>query len=121
MLFHACKACIELPLLQRTVWLALAAVICACSSIIPEPAEQLQAARVAVAHAQPVAVHDGAPELKIAQSKLALAEQAASRGDYVAARVLAEQAEVDAKYAWTLAEAARMQRTAAELDQRRGR
>lgn len=120
MFFHACKACIPLPLLQRKALLALAAALCACSSI-PEPAEQLHAARAAVSQAQPVAVHEGAPELKTAQAKLAAAEAAAGRGDYVAARVLAEQAEVDARYAWTLAESARMQRTAAEIDPRRAR
>ena len=65
----------------------------------------------------PLAVRDGAVELKTAQAKLARAEEALQRGDYVQARIFAEQAEVDARYAWTLAENARMQRAAAELDQ----
>jgi hypothetical protein len=120
MLFRACKACTGLPLLQRKAAVALAALLCACSSI-PEPVEQLHAARAAVSQAQPVAVGEGAPELKIAQAKLAAAEEAAGRGDHVAARILAEQAEVDARYAWTLAESARMQRTAAGLEERRPR
>jgi len=37
------------------------------------------------------------------------------RGDYTNARILAEQAQVDAKYAWTLAENARLQRAAVEV------
>lgn len=36
------------------------------------------------------------------------------RGDHTDARILAEQAEVDARYAWTLAENARLQRAAAD-------
>jgi hypothetical protein len=70
-----------------------------------------------VSQAAPVAVRDGAVELKRAQAKLANADEAMQRGDYTQARIFAEQAEVDARYAWTLAENARMQRAAAELDQ----
>jgi chromosome segregation ATPase len=113
---HACKACIHLSVLQRTAALGLAAALAACSST-PQPTEQLDAARAAVSQAQPVAVRDGGPELKTAQAKLARAEDAMQRGDYVDARIFAEQAEVDARYAWTLAENARLQRAAAEVDQ----
>ena len=69
-----------------------------------------------VSQAQPLAKTDGALELYTAQTKLARADAAMQRGDYRNARIFAEQAEVDAKYAWTLAESARMQRAAAELD-----
>lgn len=106
----------HLSVLQRATALALAAGLAACSSM-PRPTEQVELARAAVSQAQPVAVHDGAPELKTAQAKLARAEHAMRSGDYMSARILAEQAEVDAKYAWTLAENARMQRAAAEVDQ----
>jgi hypothetical protein len=54
----------------------------------------------------------------VARAKLALAEDAMQQGDYVNARVFAEQAEVDARYAWTVAESARMQRAAAGRDRR---
>ena len=114
---HACKPCMHLTVLQRTAVLAVAAGLSACSST-PQPVEQVELARAAVSQAQPVAVADGAPELHVAQAKLARAELAVRSGDYVSARILAEQAEVDAKYAWTLAEHARMQRAAADINQR---
>jgi hypothetical protein len=107
------KACIRLSVLQRAAPVALAAALAACSST-PRPSEQVSAARAAVSQAQPVAVRDGAPELKAAQAKLMRAEELMQRGDYTDARIFAEQAEVDARYAWTLAENARLQRAAAE-------
>jgi uncharacterized protein DUF4398 len=110
------KPCIQLSVLQRVGPVALAVALAACSST-PPPKEQMDAARAAVSQAQPVAVRDGAPELKAAQAKLARAEQAMQRGDYTDARIFAEQAEVDARYAWTLAENARLQRAAADIDQ----
>jgi hypothetical protein len=113
------KACIDIFDLQRDLpraaLIAATAALAACSSL-PPPTEQMDAARAAVAHAQPVAAAEGVPELGMAQAKLARAEQELQRGDNVAARVLAEQAEVDARYAWTLAENARLQRTTAEFD-----
>lgn len=68
-----------------------------------------------VSQAQAVAPNEAPAELGAAQAKLARAEQAMRRDDYVNARIYAEQAEVDAKYAWTLAESARTQRAAAEV------
>jgi Domain of unknown function (DUF4398) len=111
----ACKPFTDNPLLQRMAAPAAIALACfaaACSSI-PQPTEQVDAARAAVSQAQPVATQDGAAELQVARAKLALAEDAIQQGDYVNARVFAEQAEVDARYAWILAETARMQRAAA--------
>jgi hypothetical protein len=93
----------------------LAATLGACSSI-PRPDEQMQAARAALARSQPVAATEGAVELKLAQGKLDRAERALQEGDYVGARILAEQATVDARYAWTIAESARLQRAAADVD-----
>ncbi len=116
MFSDACKACIGVPLLQSAAAWALGAALAACTTT-PAPTEQLSAARTMVSQAAPVAVRDGAAELKRAQAKLARADEAMQRGDYTQARIFAEQAEVDAKYAWTLAENARMQRAAAELDQ----
>jgi len=117
MIDYACKACIDLSDLQRAAAIALAAALVACTST-PPPKEQVDAARAAVAQAQPIAVRDGAAELKGAQLKLARAEDEMQRGENANARILAEQAEVDAKYAWTLAESARLQRAAMEADQR---
>jgi hypothetical protein len=96
---------------------ALATGVAAGCASAPEPTEQLAAARASVAQAQPVAMQAAPAQLAAAQTKLARAEDAMKRGDHLQARMLAEQAEVDAKYAWTVAENARMQRAAAELDQ----
>ncbi len=93
---------------------ALMAAGCATT---PPPTEQLGAARASVAQAQPVAAQAAPAQLGAAQTKLARAEEAMKRGDYVAARMYAEQAEVDARYAWTVAENARMQRAATEVNQ----
>ena len=89
-------------------------MLTACSSI-PRPTEQLEAARAAVLQAEPAAQAEGAYELALAQGKLAAAGHALQRGDYVDARILAEQAELDARYAWTIGESARLQRAAAAL------
>jgi hypothetical protein len=83
---------------------------------MPPPHQQVAAARAMVSQAQPVALKDAPVELHTAQAKLARAEEAMQKEDYVHARIFAEQAEVDAKYAWTVAENARVQRAAAEID-----
>ena len=125
MILDACKACsdprelqrgLQCGLLRAGAAAALAAALGACTSI-PQPTEQVEAARAAVAQAQPAAAREGAAELQIAQAKLARAEDAMQRGNYVEARVLAEQAEVDARYAWTVGENARQRRAAAEAQQ----
>ena len=113
-----CKACIRLSLLQVFAAGALAAALGACSSI-PPPTAQLEAARASVQHAEPAVRSEGATELALAQGKLAGAADAVERGDYVTARILAEQAEVDARYAWALGEAARLQLAAAGLGRSR--
>jgi hypothetical protein len=110
-----CKACTRHSVLQWAAAAALAASLAACSSI-PRPVEQVEAARAAVVRAQPVAVSEGAPQLQLARAKLEGAERAVQGGNYVGARILAEQAEVDARYAWTLAENARLQRAAADVE-----
>lgn len=89
--------------------------LCACASM-PPPTEQVAAARAMVSQAQPVAAKDAPRELAGAEEKLRRAEEAMQRGDYVRARILAEQAEVDAKHAWTVAENVKAQRAAAEVD-----
>jgi chromosome segregation ATPase len=104
----------EKPALKPIAAAVLAAGLAGCASV-PPPQAQLAAARAMVSQAQAVAARDAAFELNTAQAKLARAEQAMKRDDYVNARIYAEQAEVDAKYAWTLAENARAQRAAAEV------
>ena len=99
----------------ETTVVALPLALGACATI-PPPTEEVAAARAMVTQAQPVAAKDAPRELARAQEKLRGAEEAMQRGDNVGARILAEQAEVDAKYAWTIAENAKAQRAAAEVD-----
>lgn len=106
----------EKPALKGLAAAALIAGLAACASM-PPPHQQMGAARAMVAQAHTVAAQDAPLELSTAQTKLARAEEAMKRADYVNARILAEQAEVDAKYAWTLAENARAQRASAEVNQ----
>jgi hypothetical protein len=106
MAHFACKACMDFSVLQPLA--AVVVVTLAACGAIPRPAEQVELARAAVSQAQPVANVAGAQELGTARAKLSAAEQAMRAGDYVSARVLAEQAEVDARYAWTIGETARM-------------
>lgn len=71
----------------------------ACNSV-PPPEQQLAAADVAVRNAEeaPAAAHAPAP-LRRAQDKLEQARAAMQEEEYVLARRLAEQAEVDAELA----------------------
>jgi hypothetical protein len=93
---------------------AVALALAACAFTDP-PEHQMGAARAMVAQARPVADRDAPQELAGAQQKLARAEAAMQRGHYEHARILAEQAEADAKLAWTVAQNVRVQRSAAEV------
>jgi hypothetical protein len=93
---------------------AVALALAACATTDP-PERELGAARAMVSQARPVADRDAPQELAGAQQKLARAEVAMQRGHYEHARILAEQAEADAKLAWTVAENVRVQRSAAEV------
>ncbi len=84
-------------------WLALLAVLAACASE-PPPTAELASARAAVEHAGAVVAQYAPNELAAAQAKLKLADGALARGDYLRARRLAEEAEVDAQLAWALSE-----------------
>jgi hypothetical protein len=85
--------------LTASIVLALAA----CASV-PPPATDLASARAAVEQAGPVATRYAPAELAAAQKKLQRAEEALARDDRVQARRLAEEAEVDARFAWAVAE-----------------
>jgi hypothetical protein len=97
------------------VTLMLVAVLAACATTDP-PESEMAAARAMVAQARPVAEAEAPQELAAAQGKLARAELAMQRGHYGHAKLLAQQAEADAKLAWSSAENARVQR---ELNQQR--
>lgn len=87
----------------RAALAILPLVLAACATSAP-PEADLAAARAALLQAEPIAHRYAQPELRLAQNKLARAEQAMARDDWREARRLAEQAEVDARYAWALAE-----------------
>ena len=88
-----------------TVFLSFALAACATTSPPGDKTEaDLAAARAALLQAEPVGHRYATAELRLAQDKLARAEQAMARDDWREARRLAEQAEVDARYAWALAE-----------------
>jgi hypothetical protein len=87
----------------RSTLAILSLALAACATPAP-PEADLAAARAALLQAEPFAHRYARAELALAQSKLAQAEQAMARDDWREARRLAEQAEVDARYAWALAE-----------------
>ena len=93
--------CVTARVRAAMVLLCFALGACATSSA---PDRELAAARAAVIQAEPVAHRFAAAELGLAQRKLARAEEALGRDDWTEARRLAEQAELDARYAWALAE-----------------
>ena len=97
--------------MKRTAQACILALLAAagCATTDP-PQREMTAARAMVAQARPVAEKEAPLELAAAQSKLVRAEAAMLRGHYEHARLLAEQAEADAKLAWTLAEQKRAQR-----------
>lgn len=88
------------------------AALAACATTDP-PESQMAAARAMVAHAQ-LAQPPAPVELDAAQEKLARAESAMQRGHYGHARLLAEEAEADARLAWSASERAHMQNRLAQ-------
>jgi hypothetical protein len=90
-----------------------------CATTDP-PQREMTAARAMVAQARPVAGKEAPLELAAAQGKLVRAETAMQRGHYEHARLLAEQAEADAKLAWTVAEQLRAQRALRDELERKG-
>jgi hypothetical protein len=104
----------------KRAWQALiVAALAGCATTAP-PEREISAARAMVAQARPVAQMDAPMELASAQGKLARAETAMQRAHYEHARLLAEQAEADARLAWTVAEDVRMQRALRDALERKG-
>jgi len=105
---HTGKAA-PLVLALSSVWL-----LGACSST-PIPKEQMAVAEAAVQHASNANTRDNAAgPLQLAVSKLDAARAAMTSKDYVRARQLAEQAEVDAQVAELHAQSARSGKAAHE-------
>ena len=95
--------CLWVPGAVKPLILPIALALAACVSA-PPPATELASARAAIEQAEPFASHYAPAELAAAQKKLERAEQALARDDRVQARRLAEEAEVDARFAWAMAE-----------------
>ena len=92
---------IRKPLVSKTPLfaaglVALALVGCAND---PAPMEQMRLTQKAVEQAKVVGATEEIEEMKLAQDKLALAEKNMGEQDYKRARVLAEEAELDARLA----------------------
>jgi hypothetical protein len=86
----------------------------ACSST-PVPKEQMAVAEAAIEHASTSSTSDNAAgELQLAVAKLDAARAAMQSKDYVRARQLAEQAEVDAQVAELHAQSVRAGKAARE-------
>ncbi len=91
-----------LPPMRPWSLFALATVV-ACATPAP-PTAEMTAARAMFIQAEPLGWRYAPNELRAAQAKLQAAEQAMAREQWLDARRLAEEAQVDAKYAWALAE-----------------
>jgi hypothetical protein len=75
----------------------------------------MSAARAMVAQAAPAASQYAPEELRVAQAKLERAEALYAREQHIPARLLAEQAEVDAKLAWSIGESERARQALVEV------
>jgi len=104
------------------IGVAVAAAIfmagCASTPSIPAPTEQMAVSRAAVNNASSAGGNEFAPiQLKSAMEKMDAAERAMGAKDYGRARLLAEEAQVDAKLAETTARSAKAQKAADALQE----
>lgn len=93
------------------------AMIAGCAST-PPPLEQMAVSRAAVASASSSGANDTAPvQLKSAMDKMTAAEKAMSEEKYDLARNLAEEAQVDAQLAASMARSAKAQKAAEAIQE----
>ncbi len=103
------------PQIWRAGFCAL--LLSGCVSV-PPPTDQMSSAQAGVADAISSGATELAPmEIKRAQTKLNDASAAMAAKEYVRARRLSEQAELDAKLAKTKTNFVKAQREVAELEQ----
>lgn len=89
-----------------------------CASSPPAPTEQMAVSTAAVAQAVSAGAPELAPtEMRTAREKLDRANVAMGAKDYEQARLLAEQAQVDAQLAVTKARSSKAQKAAAALQE----
>ena len=77
----------------------LALLVLAGCAKDPAPTEQLRLTEQALAQAKAVGASEQIAELKLAEERLAQAQAAMAEGEFKQARILAEQAELDARLA----------------------
>lgn len=95
-----------------------AAILLAGCASTPPPVEQMATSRAAVNNASSAGGNEFAPlQLKSAMEKMDNAERAMTEKNYVRARELAEQAQVDAKLAEATARSAKAQKAAEALQE----
>ena len=96
--------------------IGLAAVLIGGCASTPAPTEQIAVSKQAVSSAASAGGNEYASaDMRAAQDKLNRAIQAMERQDYQEARLLAEQAEVDAQLAASKAGSAKAQKAAATV------
>lgn len=100
------------PLRRAGASLGAALFVVGCATV-PPPIEQVAISKAAVNNASSAGGNEFAPvELKSAMEKVAEAERAMATKDYLRARYLAEQAQVDAQLAGAMARSAKAQKAA---------
>jgi Domain of unknown function (DUF4398) len=97
---------------------AVSAIFITSCASIPAPTEQMAVSKVAVSNATSAGGNEFAPlQLKSAMEKMDGAERGMAVENYLEARQLAEQAEVDAQLATTTARSAKAQKAASALQE----
>jgi hypothetical protein len=92
-------------------------IMAGCASI-PEPTEQMALSKNAVNNAISEGANEFAPvQLRSAMDKMDAAERAVAEEEYEDAKQLAEQAQVDAQLATSMARAGKAQKTVRELEE----
>lgn len=101
----------------NTAVIAVLFALAGCAST-PAPTEQMAVSKAAVSNASSAGGNEFAPlQLKAAMDKMDAAERAMIKKDYVLARQLAEQAEVDAQLAGAMARSAKSKKAADALQE----
>jgi len=105
-------------IMHRIVVSVAAVILIAGCASTPAPTEQMAVSRAAVSNASSAGGSEFAPvQLKSAMEKMERAERAMAAKDYVLARQLAEQAEVDAQLAGATARSVKAKKAADALQE----
>jgi len=105
-------------LIRRIGVSLVAAILMAGCASTPAPVEQMAISRAALSNANNTENNELAPlQLKSAKEKMEAAERAMVAKDYVLARQLAEEAQVDAQLAAAMARSAKAKKAADALQE----